>query len=215
MEFEDVELYKGTDISDQEVIRDPEAKTADFNSRAYGAPFGKPARRASFLPGLSGLHGTCTGATPYLTAGGSNPKQGLACYACRGPGPTYECRKCGSRFCQTCMVKEDGSPGGDRICFLCHFRGDSGARLLVGREEAVPQGLRGQQLQGPRQQLRCLHALRRTPRGAQALRGPPRTRRTWTFPAAGGFGSEPRRATSSPSGPGAPEQPGAKGAAAQ
>ena len=54
---------------------DPEAQTADFNSCVCGAPFWKPARWAGYLPGLSGLSGTCTCKTPHLAAVGSHSKE--------------------------------------------------------------------------------------------------------------------------------------------
>ena len=42
------------------------------------------------------------------------PRLHLFCYACRGLGPTHECRHCGCRFCGKCMFW----PG---VCFMCEF----------------------------------------------------------------------------------------------
>ena len=48
-------------------------------------------------------------------------RQQLLCYACRGPGPTFECRYCGCRFCCKCMIRPDK-------CFMCWGHRDENKR---------------------------------------------------------------------------------------
>ena len=69
-------------------------------------------------------------------------RQQLLCYACRGPGPTFECRYCGCRFCCKCMIK----PG---KCFMCWGHRDEGS---IAEKMGHPRPRPGQQTQASGQE---------------------------------------------------------------